>query len=831
MLPPISNVAPENTLTIGWRVAKADAGIASVRYRALMPILGLAERGYQSRIFDEADPYHLRGIDRLIFVKSLQEGDILLAQEAHRRGISVIYDLCDDIFIEGYQTKGGFASAASVFALIASHAQAVVVTTQPLADVVRKRVPEMPVFVIPDGNETPELQAAEFNALATLRVRVPWRFRRRRFRGLRPMLRRWMRMAWRAARRPVALVRRATVRVIKRLRRLLSWILKYLRRGVKRVRKWLHRKYWLKLAYRCYDAGRALLCNVPRRSPPRERAALTMATAQARAEKRQVIVWYGNHGAPYANFGMRDLLLIREALETVAKEYPVELWVISNSQDKYHQSIAGMAIHSRYIPWRPGVVEQALASAAVVVIPNSKDPFSICKSANRTVLALNHGCPVVATMTPALAPLAGSFVADDFLAGLRRYLGDKEAARADVMRGQQAIAQHFSIPVIAQAWDRVLQTVAAPAPRVAPELVVALQLVQDLDLAMPVIVAAQRAHVAVAAWCSMTLIKQSPRVTAQLQQAQVPMTVWADHAFGQRHRHFSERLRAVLAITESNLRPHYFCHALVKKANQQGIFTATMQHGLENIGLTYSDAVQPIGRVTFAAQRLYLWAGLDTLHPQVSEATRAKCVPMGCTKPAQVLPAELAGLWPAGVPTVIGVFENLHWHRFDDAYRAAFLTNLEAMAEKFPHCLFVVKPHHAGMYLTKRHAGDLPSHTNLLIADPANPAWERYTAQALMQHMQGVITTPSTVALDAARMGVPVAVAADEDAIARFAPLPLLQHAADWADFIGGLAAGQAGAHADALRAFAGRYVLDGDAASRMVADLFPSTRQQAEAA
>ena len=40
------------------------------------------------------------------------------------------------------------------------------------------------------------------------------------------------------------------------------------------------------------------------------------------------ILWFGHHGAPYASFGMLDLINIRVELEAIALEFPVELVVV-----------------------------------------------------------------------------------------------------------------------------------------------------------------------------------------------------------------------------------------------------------------------------------------------------------------------------------------------------------------------------------------------------------------------------------------------------------------------------------------------------------------------
>ncbi|RYH01757.1 MAG: hypothetical protein EON57_10245 [Alphaproteobacteria bacterium] len=130
------------------------------------------------------------------------------------------------------------------------------------------------------------------------------------------------------------------------------------------------------------------------------------------------------------------------------------------------------------------------------------------------------------------------------------------------------------------------------------------------------------------------------------------------------------------------------------------------------------------------------------------------------------------------------MFENLHWHRYSMAYRHAFVKNVQSLARQFPDVTFLVKPHHAGMWLTQRHRGLRPDAANVVIADPAVAAWEPYTASALLGHLSAVITSPSTVALDAARHGMPTAVVAIDLGLENYNPLTLIRQTADWFAFV-----------------------------------------------
>jgi hypothetical protein len=184
--------------------------------------------------------------------------------------------------------------------------------------------------------------------------------------------------------------------------------------------------------------------------------------------------------------------------------------------------------------------------------------------------------------------------------------------------------------------------------------------------------------------------------------------------------------------------------------------------------------------ILFSSKTFFTWVHVQDLPTETPSETREKCIAVGCPKfidaPGAVV--EIPG-HPATNKLVI-VFENLHWCRYSDNYRQRFLQDLEQTALAYPQITFLVKPHHTGLWLTKRYQGKLPAANNLIVADPKAPAWEAFTAPALIQTADMVITTPSTVAIDAVRAGCPVAVVGYDLPLPNFEPLPLLRNSEDW---------------------------------------------------
>ncbi|GID05779.1 hypothetical protein TMM008_29810 [Pseudomonas sp. 008] len=795
-------------IKVGWCVASLSLDTASVRYRALLPLLALEKEGFICSLFTNRSPVDLESLDVLVIVKAFSVESLALVQRARALNIPVVIDLCDNIFVPGYG-KSQLGTPGEMFAAMARLATAVVTTTEPLADVIKAHVPGITVHIIPDGlaSETVVHEGSQLinNARAIEK----------------PMTQ----SLWRS--RLIKLSDEfkdsGVIHTFKRL----------LKTQLQRIRKKRGRDGSVATVMAILRAGLRLLSKQItgfKKAAVVAAPAITLVIPNAPAldpSNTMYLLWFGNHGADYADFGILDLLLIQNALEAIALEYPVELVVISNNAAKYERFIKPMAIASRYVEWSINVVDDWMAVSRVVLIPNSCDPFSICKSANRTVHALTQGIPVVATATPALSPLGGSIMTGDFLQGLRRYLSSTENGRQDVALARTLIEQHFSSAVIGSLWRDALQSAIAQCSGAADvheaEVLVVLHLVQDLDLALPIILELKQRGIAVQVVCSHTLLKASPRVMKTLSLHQINVRV-VSAVEPLASFCFDSRTRALLTVSETNLSPHRFSRALTEAAKVAGIMTATLQHGLENVGLTYSDKIHSIDRVNFAADRIYLWGGLDTLHADISAATRAKCVAIGCSKVGRDESANLDALI-APEACVVGVFENLHWHRYSEEYRQFFLEGVTALAEQFPSVTFLIKPHHAGLWLTSRYKGDKPVASNLIIADPKQAEWERYTAGGLLGRMKAVITSPSTVALDAAARGLPVAVVKGDLDTETYAPLYAIEQMANWSAFIERvLDESQAPELKHLSECFVNRMVLEGDAAARLVDDLLSTS-------
>jgi hypothetical protein len=146
---------------VAWRAMASDVRMASFRLRCLLPALYLEPLGVPSRICAGGAGVKLSDVRALVFVKTFTRDDLDLARQAHRAGIAVILDLCDNVFVDEYRNK----QIGDGFDQMAVLATTITTTGPALADVIARRVPpRVPVEIVPDPVESP----ADVHAAATL---------------------------------------------------------------------------------------------------------------------------------------------------------------------------------------------------------------------------------------------------------------------------------------------------------------------------------------------------------------------------------------------------------------------------------------------------------------------------------------------------------------------------------------------------------------------------------------------------------------------------------------------------------------------------------------
>ena len=237
-----------------------------------------------------------------------------------------------------------------------------------------------------------------------------------------------------------------------------------------------------------------------------------------------------------------------------------------------------------------------------------------------------------------------------------------------------------------------------------------------------------------------------------------------------------------LSTVESTGARHKLPYIITRLANAIGLSTYTIQHGFENPGLTYCNNIRgPI--VRFSAKTVLTWGPTEELPAWVSSDTRDKSIAVGCPKTQFV--TENDSSVKAGARPIIGVFNNLHWDRYDEAYVALFLNHLDETARQRQEFRFVLKSHPLTVHRrSKELTARLSSMENVDVADLLESEEPALTPPWLQTHALGVITTPSTIALDCALANTPVAVTRYGLDLSYYSPLSLLDNADDWLKFL-----------------------------------------------
>ncbi|MEZ5538742.1 MAG: hypothetical protein R3E63_02035 [Pseudomonadales bacterium] len=297
---------------------------------------------------------------------------------------------------------------------------------------------------------------------------------------------------------------------------------------------------------------------------------------------------------------------------------------------------------------------------------------------------------------------------------------------------------------------------------------------QDVDLAIPLVKTLEKFGLDVFIYVDEQLIASSPRSLRKYNQEKIKyvrhplrkcVLFFRKHWFDPVWQPASS---IFISIVESNLPPHKLGKDQTLKAIEKRKITATYQHGIDNIGLNYSDVENPIQDVTFYSDIVWIWGDKEKLHKDINSKNLNKVVSVGCIKAIEAFDSPALPN-AEHYEKVIGVFENLHWLRYSEEYRDTFLKYVYAAAKEFTNMLFVIKPHHTGRWLTGKLKKSIKLESdNILILDPKDSTWEKFTAPAIIKSCDKVLSTPSTVVLDACLQGKPVAVMGDEDCLSNY---------------------------------------------------------------
>ncbi|HSW14708.1 MAG TPA: hypothetical protein VLI06_17830 [Solimonas sp.] len=186
------------------------------------------------------------------------------------------------------------------------------------------------------------------------------------------------------------------------------------------------------------------------------RLAASVKLAGARTRGRLGLVWFGNHGSPYGDGGMSDLLRVRQALEDLNREHPLFLSILSNNRAKFDALFGDWSIPTRYFEWHPLAFEALLQQHAVSLIPITPNDFTACKTDNRVVTAFDAGLAVVADAIPSYLPYQAAIPLGNWQDGLRAYLQSRALREQHVAEGRKIAARLNDPETITRKWIEVL---------------------------------------------------------------------------------------------------------------------------------------------------------------------------------------------------------------------------------------------------------------------------------------------------------------------------------------------------------------------------------------
>lgn len=395
--------------TIVWKTGSDNIKVASVRIRCILPAQALEAHGFKSVLLtgNETLP-SFEGVCAIVFVKTFTQHDLSLARTASSQGVPVYLDLCDNIFIPHYRHSKAFKK----FSEMAGLARAVVTTGKELASVIKAQLKaEVDVVVIPDQFEVRQDLRKLKNFVKQIKPS-----------SLSVQLKSILDNLLPATKALLASFRNKLIRMLLRVR---NGVCESLRSGHVRLR---------------FFALEPLL------------------PADFLRVKAKMIVWFGNAGGGFSGFGIPSLAEISHHLVRLNERVPIKLLVVSNNYQAYQELIAPLPLLSVYKAWRYPEIFDDLSAADVCVVPNSKDDFSICKSPNRSLLALSLGVPVVASSIPSIEDIKDCVILDDWENGLFTYLTDPERVARDVNRAKSILEERYSAAIVAGSWTALLRS-------------------------------------------------------------------------------------------------------------------------------------------------------------------------------------------------------------------------------------------------------------------------------------------------------------------------------------------------------------------------------------
>ena len=577
-------------MRVAWLGSSLDLNIASVRYRLIYPAAMLNKRGLDCHISSSSGELSksIAQFDALVIVKRLDPGIIQLVSEAYDHGVPVILDFCDDVLDQDYRPRS-HEMFRMVFDAISSRVSAIVTTGEHLKTRFKLYGFGGPILIIPDCIETEKVRA------------LGEQFHTSKTQGVSDEV------------RTVSYLRSA-----KQFFKRAASAIRHPRRSMLDLKKTIYEVRHGPASVRNLSSDASL-------SDPDLNRAL--------AVKGKMVIWFGNHGGPHSDFGLLTLLRCANELQDAHADKPFTLVVVSNNREKWKSLIKPIGIPTCYVDWSKEGTVRLLERADTFVMPVGDDSFSLGKSGNRVLLALESRTPVVSEHLDSLDWFESTYDAEQMGKQLVSALRDPQAARIDVIDQRSIAHKIFNLGDIAESWSDVIEH-AKPYRKTRGEyglsvstskLLVCINNATDRPIAMAMVDQANRLDIEVGVVVTPEACHRNPRLIEDLISRRISPTFLQRTDIRRTDFRWLRNASALFCPSESSHPAHGLPHWLTKVANSAGVKTFTCQHGHRNICLT-----DPTDRHhSIASQTIFTWQDPDLLPSWVDEDVRRRCVATG----------------------------------------------------------------------------------------------------------------------------------------------------------------------------------------------------------
>lgn len=720
-----------------WYVKGLNLKTASIRYRMLQPIkyFELKSIPYRIMVSDSKMKTNVNSdCTSIIFVKTYCEADIILARNAFLEGIPVFLDLCDNLFIEGYSFKNkNKIRPIDWFFEISQYCSGIITPTEYLKrKVIEKLTHKVPIYVISDPVEN----------LVDIRIFERVLEKNEKFQTVHK-----------------SNLKKQVLKLVARNRfgYLLLKVLEKLG-----VFNFLSKTSVIQpILLKEFHRRRQLAWN-----QIRERKLNRLKQLPGKK-----VLWFGSHGQGEEKYGMYALLMVKDALRELSKNHDLRLIVCSNNEVKFNSIADSLGIRSEYIEWDPSVVYRLLDFSDVLILPNHFDEYNCSKSPNRAVLGLSCGTPVIVSDFDIYTPLKEYLLIENWEENINKVLKE-EYTIPEKKIVREVIDNNYSGEAFGEKLISILKQKAnSSLYGEGNDIVVYIQMIQDFYLFENLLIELREQKRSLKVYVDLKVLIENQQLIAPFfDQRDIKYVAMKQSLAWKEDYPFFENAKYFLSGSESNLPPHKTAYKLTEIANRQGVQTFTFQHGIENIGLNYSHKSFK-APVEFASDRVFTWS---TENPVC--VSPEKLVVLGTFKRPRSK-QNLKKKLDLCNTKVISIFENLHWDRYSEDYRDKFLAFLSEATEKNPDFLFFLKPHPAGRWFDQRANISLEKKNFKLVTKENFP--EISGAQDLISISDLVLSTPSTVCLDAAIDGAKVGLLSFGDKFEFYSELEQVSNCSD----------------------------------------------------